>query len=349
MKILGRVHDDADHGMTPVEAVPSAGMIAANRPTVGKSADTILTLKKSLFDFGRERALSGRDTRANEAGLRTLEEHAEAMAREQGATLYDPKESIHDQLRQEKFDKAKGQIPKLEGGVALAAEDVRKRRDAVAELGEVPAAPQVPWWLVCIGTILIGLTMAPTLHDYFFFDIDDVRLGWVLAVSAGSMAGLLISWCLLATFDSTSRVGRWVGLVAGVVFSVALLLMRLVGGESTSSLVLAVGLALFEMAVVLVMDWVGGGLRAQYTEYKAKSEEYDRRLKLLQAAEWEQAYQEGLLKEQEAVTEDHVEHVRDRESRVRQLDSLVRGARQAVRDGYMAGLVETEGRIHGRG
>lgn len=316
-------------------------------PTIGKSADTVLVLKKTLYEFGRERALASKDTHPNEAVLRSLEEHAEAMAREQGATLFDPSESLHDRLRQEKFEAARSQIPKSEAEVAQAADDVRKRRDALAELGEVPAPPEAPWLLFLFGTLLIGLTCGPTLHDYFFADLEDQRLSWVFSILAGSFAGLVISWCLLATFASTSRVTRWVGLAAGIVFGLALFIIRMIGGEGGSTIALAVGLALLELAVVLLMDWVGSGLREQYAEYRHKAEEYDRRLKVFQAGEEELAAREKCLSSQKVVVEEHLEHLRDRESRVKQVDSLVRGARQAVRDGYFAGLAENEGRIRG--
>lgn len=328
---------------------PASAPNGSGGATVGKSGDATLTLRKSLYEFGRERALASKDTHSNEAVLHSLEEHAEAMAREQGATLFDSEQSAHDRLKQDKLDKAKSQIPKSEGEVAVAAEDVRKRRDALAELGELPSRPEIPWWLIFLGAFFIGLTTAPSLHDFLLSDVEDQRLAWMMSIFAGSFAGLVISWCLLGMFDSTSRVtARWVGLVGGILFSIALLLIRLVGSEGRDALTMAVALAILELAVVVILDWIGGGLRHRYTEYQDKSVQHDRRLKLLQSGEKELACRQKLLDEQNAIVEDHLEHLRDRESRVKQMDSLISGARQAVRDGYFAGLAENEGKLHGR-
>lgn len=319
----------------------------SRRPTIGKAADTILILKKSLYEMGKERALAAMDTRQNEEVLRSIEAHAEAMAREQAATLFNPDESIHDRLRQQEYETAWTAIPKLEADLAVVADDVRKRRDALAETGEPPAYPQTPWLLFLFGALLIGGTVAPTLHD-FFFDLSDPRLGWVLSVASGSVAGLLLSWSLVGTAAATSKTSRWVGLVSGVSFSLSLVLIRMIGGNSRSATILAVGLGLLEIAVVLLLDWIGSGLRNQHVECEKHLIEHARRSRVLNAAEDEFEYRKGLLGEQKSVVAEHLSDVADRESRVRQLDDLIRGAVQAVHDGYHAGLAELEGRLHGR-
>ncbi|MBM4388717.1 MAG: hypothetical protein FJ088_13330 [Deltaproteobacteria bacterium] len=294
--------------------------------------------------------MSSRDTRLNEEHLKALEDHAEAMAREQAATIFDPVNSLHDQFRQEKYESSKSVIPLIEKGIALTEEDVRKRRDALAELGRQPQKPLIPWLLFIFGAILIGVTVAPTLHDFFFSEIEDQRQAWFFSVLGGTFAGLVLSWSLLATFESTAsqRVVHYLGLVGGVLFGFSLMLIRLIGADSKIALTLSIGLAILEISVVILMDWVGRGLRHQFADYDLRIKEYDRRFKELESAKEELHYRQEQKTIQQGIINEHIRHVYDREARVKQIENLIRGSRQAIRDGYLQGLSENEGRIYGK-
>lgn len=343
MKILKRDMEEAPS----FEPTPSA-LRASRRQVIGKSADTVLSFRKSIYDMGHAAATAAMDTRENQQVMQSVLGNAEGMAREQAAKLLDPEKSLHDDLRRKEHETALALIPKLNTDIAEIAEDVRRRRDAAAEMGDSPIPPRKPWFLIICALLLIGGTVAPTLHDFFFADMPDPRLGWVLSVATGSLAGMVISWSLVGMAAFTSQTGRWVGLTAGLLFSVALAVIRMVGGNGHSAFILAVGLGLLEIAAVLLLDWIGNGLRRQHLEFEKRSIEHARRARVLQAAEAEFTYRERLMREERKIVDQYVEDVGDREGSAAQLEDLVRGAVQAARNGYYAGLAELQGRLHGR-
>lgn len=316
-------------------------------PAMGSSADTVLTFRTSLHEFGRQAALASGDTRVNKEQLASLEEQAEAMAREQAATIFDPTQSQHDEEKRQEADKAKARSVEIADQVKLAEDDVRKRCDAVAELGEPPTKPAVPWLLFFFGTLLIALSVAPTLHDFFFVDFEDPRQAWFLSFICGLAAGLFVSWSLLGTY-TIGKAYHWMGLAAGLVFGLALLLIRLTGVESSLSLMMAIGLALLEVAVVIAMHWAGDGFRDAFAEYTEKVNGQTCRRAYLAAGERELAYRKEELAKQQQIVSDYVAHLRERETLARQVEGLVRGSRQTVKAGYFAGLAENEGAVRGR-
>ncbi|MFA4973892.1 MAG: hypothetical protein WC683_14870 [bacterium] len=333
-------------GNSPASApAPASGAGATS--VMGSSADAILVFQTDIFEHGRRLALTAGDPRGDETKLSAAEDHAEAMAREKGAEVFDSASSRHDQIREEEWARAKEELPEARERVKAPQEEVRKRRDALAELGELLARPMVPWLMFAFGSFLIALTVAPTLHDFFFLDAGDARQGWFFSVVAGTMAGLLIAWSLVGTFTSGTGF-HWMGLVAGLLFGVALLLIRFTGARTTVSLMMAIGLAILEIAVVLLLDWIGRGLRRKQAEWEQANKAYSTRLAYLRASEAELACRQGEVTKLEKVITDFREHVFQREHQAKQVESLVRGARQAVRDGYHAGLAELEGRYRGK-
>jgi len=316
------------------------------KPSMGFSAETILKMNRSLFEFGRERALASGDVRVNQDALKSLEDHGEAMAREEGAKLFDPATSRHDQVKEEQRNDAKQEVPDLKTKESLAQEDVRKRRDGLAQCGEITPMPNVPWFYFFLGAFLIGITIAPTINDYFFFDLEDQRQAQYFSVIAGLTAGSVISFGMIGTFK-TGRVYHLFGLIAGLLFGVALLLIRLTGADTGSSLQMAVGLSVFELAIVVILDWIGRGLRHQYAKHAEERKEYSILEAYLKAAETELAHWQSEIAARQKIIKDFEAHLFEREHRHAMVENLVRGAKQAVRDGYYQGIAENEGRVRG--
>jgi len=325
------------------------GKFISKTPSVmGVASESLVRFQKDLFEFGRRRALEGMDYREDSRQIKSLLEHAEAMAREQSAEIFNPKESLHDKILEEDYERAKEEQEEIKKKIPLAEEEYRKRADALSELGEPPKPPSIPWWTFVFAVPFIALTVSPSIHDFFFAEIENWQLGWFLSLTGGIAAGLFIGWCLVGTHKNTASLSRYVGLIAGLLFSLALLLIRIVSGGSFDALMFAIGLALLEVSVVVFLDWEGQGLRRKYRIYKETVVEFDRRQKLLSASAEEIEKLKEKEKEIEKEVKDYINHLYERESRAKQVDKLIESARKAIIDGYRAGLAENEGRLLGR-
>lgn len=316
-------------------------------PAMGCAAESTLRFQKDLFEEGRKRAVEGGDYREDTKQMKSLVDHAEAMAREQAAEIFNPRGSLHDQVRQEKFDKVNDDMKEVQMKLPTAEDEYRKRADALAALGEPPSPPGLPWYTFIFGVMLIAITVSPALHDFFFFDIENQRLAWLISLMGGAAAGLFVAWCLLGSYKNTASVGRYVGFIAGIIFSISLLIIRLVGSGSIEAVLLAIGLALLEVSTVIYLDWEGRGLRIRYKQYKETIVEFDRRRKLRDASAEEVATLKEKVKDLESKIQDHINHLYDRESRAKQVDKLVESAKKAILDGNRAGLAECQGKLLG--
>jgi len=325
-----------DRGVQPVEA-----------SVKGVSANTTLIRKESLFADSRERAVATGDTRPDTMMLTAMEDHAEAMAREQDGAPFDPERNFFDREILAKNDRAKQALAQVEDKITSSNDDIRKRRDAAAHTSQPPERPSFPLLVYMFGAIAIALTIAPTLHDFIFIDVGNSVQTWFLSLAAGLMLGFFIASTTVSVSESGSSRLHWMGFLCGVLIGIALFLIRCLGIDGMLSLLMAIGLALLEIAFVVLLEWTGRGLRRQFAEYREKRDEHRRLLQYLGAAEEELT---GLVAERMRLTKEigqFVEEVGQREAAHLQIESLVRGARQAVRDGYYAGIAENEGRARG--
>ena len=340
-----KARDDASEPI-PEEKEPR---ISGVRQNLGVSADTSLTFRRSIFNFGRMTAHATGDSRVNQKRLEAVQEHAKAMAKEQQSQLFAPDTLVHDQIRQEEFERNKQEIPEIEEQIRAGEDDVRKRRNAFGEMGDEPQAVETPWWLAAIATLVIALSVSPTFKDFLFNEGGDSGLLWILSILPGLFAGAVISYCIIGTFRETSseKILHWFGLSAGILFSVAVGMIRLVGAETDVGLILAIGLALLEISVLLFLEMVGRGLRFRYQEFLEKKTEYDRRARVYAAAQEELSYWQKRQQELREKIETYTVHILTRESGAHQIETLIDAAVKAVTDGFMLGINENELKLLG--
>lgn len=315
---------------------------------LGYAAGTLTRKNITSFNDGKERSISNGDVHVDKDVLDVLQDNHEAMAREQRATPYDPEHNSYDQEICKQLEAAERRKSELEKREIQAEDDCRKRRDGLAELNKVVEKPAIPIWIFVFGSLAIGLTVAPSLRDFFFFNIADSTKGWILSFGSSLVCACLIAWALVGTFNSNSKVSHWFGLVAGITFGIALFFIRLVGVDDNASLMFAIGLSLMEISVVLFLDWTGRGLRQEYRDYLETDQEAYRRREFLASSETELLRIRTQINAQQKIIDSIVEQIRIREHAYRQIDSLVLAARQTVKDGYFAGIAENQGKTRGR-
>lgn len=135
---------------------------------------------------------------------------------------------------------------------------------------------------------------------------------------------------------------RATGLWGGLFFMVSMAILRFSTATDLQGLLVAIALGLTELAIVLVLHSYGGGLRRRYQIYAPAAREQVRKQELLTASEEELSYLKQELQKLEDQAEDFRARVFDREGSARRVETLVKSAQAAVKDGYLRGIRENE-------
>ena len=109
----------------------------------------------------------------------------------------------------------------------------------------------------------------------------------------------------------------------------------------------AVGLTIFEIAAVLLLEWVASGLRDTEDKWMQAKKIEDEAVQLRDVAQADLARWASRLEEIRKAVRDHIAYVEDRATRNLQVSELESVAVRAVLDGYNAGITENLGRILG--
>ena len=314
--------------------------VVADYPASG----AILQMQTGLVEHGRNRARLSGATKPVPEDQKALEEHARAMARQTYRDSFDPSKHPHDKLRYEEYQHQLAQRGEAQQGASHARANLR---DADTNLAKTPKAGEKPApnpWLVAASIIAINISVAPTLHDRFFYTLGDDLLDWLVSlIGAGFVAALLT----LAIITGRRSITRWVGLAAGIGVGIALAVIRLSTAENAGECMFAVGLTIFEIAAVLLLEWVASGLRDTEDKWMQAKKIEDEAVQLRDVAQADLARWASRLEEIRKAVRDHIAYVEDRATRNLQVSELESVAVRAVLDGYNAGLTENLGRILG--
>jgi hypothetical protein len=310
----------------------------------------VMRLHVSLVAIGRDRALASGALETREADLNALQEHAEAMARETRRDLYDPRTKHQDRLRDDEYKKWIADRADTELALKYSAAEVREKEQAAARL---PGAerPQPSWWLMAALIFGIGATIAPTLHDFLFASVDDGVIAWLFSLLSGGFVAAVIVWGLLGSVDATGRrtAANWMGLVAGIVISGGLGLLRWSTATETEETFLAIALTAIEIGLIIIAEWVAAGLRHHFIEWRERQTERDQAQAAIDAAEREHQRRQDRLDELNEEITDHIGHVEERDLRNVNVNELIATAVKAVTDGYNEGIAINVGRVIGTG
>lgn len=305
----------------------------------------ILRMQVGLRELGRERAIASGALKPDKADLQVLQEHAESMARETWRDPYDPANKPHDRMREQEYAKNLSDRGQIEDGLKYSAAEIREKEDALAKL-PTTHQPQPLLWLMWALGIGIAATIAPTLHDYLFASIEDSLFGWLFAALSGGFVAGAIVWGILGSIAATHRtVFNWIGLVAGLIVSAALGLLRWSTATDSEETVMAVALTVFEIGLVVMADWIASGLRRQYVEWQERQMVRDQAQATVDAARSEHQRRQARLDELNGNIRDHIEYVEDLHLRNVNLNELIAVAVKAVTDGFFQGVAINLGKI----
>jgi hypothetical protein len=293
-------------------------------------------LHRTLFDHGKEQALSSGALRPEEAVLKVLQDHADAMARETRRDLYDPKVKYQDYLREEEYKKVVADRADSEVALKHSAAEVRQKESELARVPPFNKAKST-WTLVGL-TVGFSIPTAMTFHDVIFVSLPDEVLAWVLSAGSGALVSAAVVLAILGSTDDTGERTNWSGLLAGILVSVGLGLLRWSVATGIVEKGVSIGLTILEIGLVRFAEHFAIRSKAAESRHRcatasleAAKAEYERRL-------------ESVRNANEKIS-GHIRLVTDRDLRNVNLKELIDVAVKAVTDGYHTGIAINRGQV----
>jgi hypothetical protein len=300
-----------------------------------------------LYEKGRERArLSCTDTRLPE-DIQVLEDFARAAALDIHTAPYDPAKNEQDQLREDRYNKQlKGREQVEKALMDVAMPKVREQEAKMAAKKKNITKPKLSQVISIAAVLVIALSVAPTLHDRLFFDLEDPLLAWAVSIIGAGFVATLITWSLVGAIDATGKrsVTNTGGLVAGIGISIGTGVLRLTDAQNSSEYIFAVALTLVEIFTVAFLEWHAIGLRSNYSEWKAYEEEMTTATAELEVAQTDMNRRQQELAVVDQGLNNHIAHVEERWIRHNKVADLELLAVKTIIDGYDQGIAENKGR-----
>lgn len=327
----------------PAEADGKVPDILEN--VVGKTqTSSMLEMQTGLFNHGHTRAQKSGTTEPRSEDIRALEDHARAMARETYRDRYDPSKHAHDAMHNAEYKRT---VAKRDEGEIAEQHAEANLRDAERDLAKAPKAGPKPApkpGLITAFIVALALSIAPTLHDSVFHTIPDDLLAWFASLVSAGFVGAMLT---LAILGGRRTKMTWIGVAAGVVLGLGLGVIRLSMAQGASEVLFALGLTIFEIAVVLLLEWMASGLRTAEAEWLPRHRAEAEAQAARDAAQVDLTRRQAHLKELNAVIAGTIAFVEDRHNRNIHIGELEAVAIKAVLDGHNAAITENIGRIRG--
>lgn len=305
---------------------------------------SILEMQTGLFRHGHNRAHKSGTTEPRNEDIRALEDHARAMAKETYRDRYDPAKHAHDAMHHAEYQRTVAKRDEADIALQHAAANLRDAELDLAKAPKVGPKPAPRHYLVASFIIALALSIAPTLHDSIFHTIPDDLLAWFASLVSAAFVGGMLTLAILGGRRTTMT---WIGVAAGVILGVGLGAVRLSTAQGASEVLFAVGLTIFEIAVVLLLEWMASGLRTNEAEWLPRNQAEAEALAARDAAHADLERRQANLKELNDAIAGKIAHVEDRHNRHIHIGELEAVAIKAVLDGYNAAITENIGRIRG--
>jgi hypothetical protein len=274
----------------------------------------------------------------------SLEDHARSIARDTYREQFDPEKNAHDRMHHAEYERFLELREEIEKGVAHAQANVYEVERTLANTPKARAKPTVNGWLTAAFIVAITVTVAPTLHDFIFFNIADDLLAWF---SSSLCAGFVASMLTVAILSGSETKWSWAGVVAGIALGLGLGALRMSAAQGGAEVLFALGLTIVEISAVLLLEWLASGLRSREHEWEIVKRAEDKALALRDAEYADLERRQSRLKEVNEAIERKIAYVEDRSHRCVHLPELETVAIKAVLDGYNAGIAENLGRLRG--
>jgi hypothetical protein len=305
---------------------------------------SVLEMQTGLFNLGRNRARHSGTAEARSEDIETLTDHARAMAKQTHCDKFDPSKNIHDEMHEAEYRRLVAHRAEAEQAERHAAANLRDAENKLAETPKAGPRPHVHPILTAAFIAVIALTVAPTLHDNILLTIGDDLLVWFGAIVSSAFVGVMLT---LAILKGQRTKWEWIGVAAGVILGIGLGAVRLSAANGASDGLIAVGLTIMEIAAVLLLEWLGSGLRMREEEWLPRYAAEDTAVAARDAAQTDLTRWQDRVKGLGESIDAKIALVENRHNRNIHLPELEGVAIKAVMDGYNAGIAENIGRLRG--
>jgi hypothetical protein len=338
----------ANHLSVTEASESDASWSAPERERTQILLDSIFPLDQ-LFDRGRTLARKSGTLSEQAQELRSLSDYALAIARDTHLAEYDPAKNQQDRLREAEHEKHMRERDEAELALRYANAEVGERQDELAQITTGMPEPHVSLWTAFFAATVLALSVAPTLHDRFFFGLGDQVLAWLFSGVAASTIGALITWALVGSIATVGQrtAANVLGMLAGVGIGIANGAIRLADASNRDEYLFAAGLTLLEISTVVFLEWLARGLRGLYLQWFEHQG-------VLSAAK---SRVEAVIKKRDSRKEevqtlqqninDHMRYVESRWVRHNKVADIESAAVKAIINGYQQGLAENLGRVRG--
>jgi hypothetical protein len=277
----------------------------------------------------------------------SLEEYAVAIAGDTHADAYDAAANHQDKLREEEYQSLVQRRDDAYIAKGYADEVGSKREDQLAELeSESKNKPNSTVWVPITATLVLGASIATTLHDRIFFNVTDQLIAWSASGAIAVVVGVFVSWSLLgsvATSGQRTALNKG-GLVAGILLSIGTAVLRVAEAHEFAENVFAGALTLIEISTVLALDWLGSGLRSDFQAWGKYFSEKVKRSALLETAKSDSRRRQQQIDEIAAAMLAHRQYIELRWIKHHKVKDIEIAAVKAILSGYHKGVAENRGR-----
>lgn len=305
---------------------------------------SILEMQTGLFNLGRNRAIQSGTAEPRPEDIRALTDHARAMAKQTHRDKYDPSQNAHDAMHDTEYRRDLAQRDEAEIAEQHAAANLRDAERALARTPKAGTEPRAHAYQIAAFVVAIGVTVAPTLHDSLFATLSDDLLNWFLSGLCSAFIGVMLTVAILGGRRSK---WTWIGVAAGATLGLGLGAIRLAAANETGEVLIAVGLTVFEIAAVLLLEWLASALRIKEEAWLPIHAKETEAIAAQDAVQKDFARCQSRARELDESIANKIAFVADRHIRNIQLPELETVAIKAVLDGYNAGTAENIGRLRG--
>jgi hypothetical protein len=341
-------------GAKPAEAPESEPRISSNHlsnvieigssdASVGDSNFTLPFLT-GLYNLGRQRAVDAGITRMTEEFLEPLEAHARGIAREFTRAKFDPSTHLHDKMQYDEYERALRLRDDARVGEDHAVARLREDKaalDAARRVGDRPSRPSV---LLFIAVAMMAVSLTATCHDRLMPPGMEPLLSLVLSMIVGT---LLAAAPVYAIFHGRNSKQRWIGIIVGILFAVALFTVRIAGAEKLGEYLYSAGWAVLELVGVLLAEYISQAHRKAEVEWE---EDHHREVAVMAAVD---SSKEDIARwrDQNIAAQREIERVsllvNDRNSRALRVKEIETLCIKSVRDGASDGVAQNLGIVRG--
>lgn len=311
----------------------------------------LMKLEVDLELHAEDVARRGGATRPQEEVLAALRTEAEAAADRFRTVPWNPATNPADALRDQEHRANLTRREELRQRLDYAAAAVRDRGRERSAVEAPSSRDDLFWFIALLGVAGVGFSVGSSVHDAVFAPlfVDPTQalvasflVGVVLA--AVSVLGMLFSALHPQPKEGWENRG-WVGL--GVLFGVAVYLLRAWLAESSMDQLIAVGFAGIELVSVLAVKLYATSLHRAVLDRRGLAFQRSAADAQVEVARGDHEAAQAGLAEVERRIEAHVRDVELRELRHRLIDQVRAAAKSAVEVGYRRGIAANQGQISG--